>query len=163
MAWFSRKSSTTSDEPDPTSAVEEGTSDSGEVVEPSSTPISEEDRARIGQAVGELAGEGVDVEDLASLEAGLDAAYREWAATRTGDHDVVIARYALGIGEYLNRHTDLDWQIVTDVFGTDLGLSSGFASPFLVVPGNLVAGRWMRGETGWVQDVIGHIERIRQR
>ena len=28
---------------------------------------------------------------------------------------------------------------------------------------NLVAGRWMRGETGWVPPVIGHIERRRTR
>jgi hypothetical protein len=163
MRWFRRPSSTTTDESDSTAAVGASVSDRGEVVEPSSTPISEEDRTRIAEAVDELSGEGVDVGDLASIEAGLDAAYRQWASTRTGDHDVVVARYALGIGEYLHRRTDLDWQIVTDVFGTDLGLAGGVRSAFIVVPGNLVAGRWMRGETAWVQDVVGHIERIRRR
>jgi sirohydrochlorin ferrochelatase len=163
MGWFRRKSSTIVNEPDPTSGVAADVSDQDEVIEPSSKPISEADRTRIAEAVDELASEGVDVDDLASIEAGLDAAYREWATTRTGPHDAVVTRYALGIGEYLDRHTDLDWQIVTDVFGTDLGVAGGFRSAFVVVPGNLVAGRWMRGETAWVQDVVGHIERIRQR
>jgi hypothetical protein len=31
------------------------------------------------------------------------------------------------------------------------------------VPHNLVAGRWMRGETGWVPGVVGHMVRRRNR
>ena len=49
--------------------------------------------------------------------------------------------------------------MVTDVFGTDLSLTEGFKGSFVVVPHNLVAGRWMRGETGWIPAVVGHIVR----
>ncbi|HET8766639.1 MAG TPA: DUF3806 domain-containing protein, partial [Pedococcus sp.] len=106
------------------------------------------------------------VDDLDSLSAGLDAAYRSWEQSPEGarpDHAAVVERYALGIGEHLERHTDLDWQVVTDVFGTDLALTEGFKGTFVVVPHNLVAGRWMRGETGWVPGVVGHMVRRRNR
>ena len=79
------------------------------------------------------------------------------------DHSAIVERYAIGIGAHLDRHTDLDWQVVTDVFGTDLSLAEGFKGSFVVVPHNLVAGRWMRGETGWVEPVVGHIVRRRSR
>ena len=49
--------------------------------------------------------------------------------TTVPDHAAVVERYAVGIGEYLDRHTDLDWQVVTDVFGTDLALTEGFKGP----------------------------------
>ncbi len=74
-----------------------------------------------------------------------------------------MTRYALGIGEHLHRHTDLDWQLVTDVFGTDLAVAGGFSGSFSVVPGNLVASRWMRGETGWLPGVVGHLVALRDR
>lgn len=67
------------------------------------------------------------------------------------------------MGEHLSRHTDLDWRIVTDVFGTDLGLLEGPRGAFMVVPSNLVAGRWMRGETGWIPGVVGHLVSCRER
>lgn len=44
--------------------------------------------------------------------------------------------------------------------GVDL---DGPRGGFMVVPGNLVAGRWMRGETGWVPPVVGHLVRCRER
>jgi hypothetical protein len=30
-----------------------------------------------------------------------------------------------------------------------------------VVPANLVAARWMNGETGWLPGVVGHLVRVR--
>ena len=106
------------------------------------------------------------VDDLDSIGAGLDASYRGWADApeeARPDHAVIVERYALVLGDYVNRHTDLDWQVVTDVFGTDLALTEGFRGSFVVVPHNLVAARWMRGETGWVPNVVGHIVRLRSR
>jgi hypothetical protein len=113
-----------------------------------------------------LTEDGVDVDDLHSLSAGLDRAYAAWAAADEDDrpdHAAIVERYAIGIGAHLDRHTDLDWQVVTDVFGTDLSLTEGFKGSFVVVPHNLVAGRWMRGETGWIPAVVGHIVRRRTR
>jgi hypothetical protein len=170
MAWFGRRRED-SDSPEP--EVEErtlpdagDTLDAGASLRPLVDPIGEAERARIVQALAELTAGGVDVDDLDSLGGGLDREYAAWAAAPEDDrpdHAAIVERYAVGIGEHLERHTDLDWQVVTDVFGTDLALAEGFKGSFVVVPHNLVAGRWMRGETGWVTAVVGHIVRRRNR
>ncbi len=188
MGLFSRKKS-----------EESGTSSSGKGTSPGSaaTPLPEvelnEDglpttptqplraveRARIAEDLQALIDEGVDVDDVASLSRGLDAAYQQWSSQRgntasksesprheggsDGDHQLIVRRYATGIGEHLSRHTDLDWQLVSDAFGTDLGLASGPRGDFMLVPGNLVAARWMRGETGWIPGVVKHLITRRER
>ena len=167
MAWFGRKRDDDPpvDEPEP--AGEPGgllTDDAG--LQPVVARIGPQEQARIAAALDAVREEGVDVDDVESIGAGLDRAYRAWSEGAEGsrpDHAAVVERYALAIGEHLNRHTDLDWQVVTDVFGTDLSLTEGFKGTFVVVPHNLVAGRWMRGETGWVPAVVGHLVRRRNR
>lgn len=171
MAWFGRRHGDSADAAEPaddgpTLADPGETLDTEQGLRPIVQPVGEADRARIAAALEALASEGVDVDDLASLGAGLDAAYTSWAAQDEDarpDHSAIVERYALGLGEHLDRHTDLDWQVVTDVFGTDLALTEGFKGTFVVVPHNLVAGRWMRGETGWLPAVVGHIVRRRNR
>ncbi len=167
MAWFTRKNSA-SDAPDteghgPRSSAAEAEVD--EFGRPSTpvAPIEGDDRERIRECLNELAGSGVDVDDLASLSQGLEAAYRSWSQDRDQDHSTIVRRYAIGIGEHLSRHTDLDWAVVTDVFGTDLGLAEGPRGAFVVVPGNIVASRWLRGETQWIPAVVGHLVRRRER
>ena len=32
---------------------------------------------------------------------------------------------------------------------------------YTFVPGNLVASRWMRGETGWIPGVVSHLVNVR--
>ena len=170
MAWFGRRRD---DEPAPSPAEPERTMpDAGDTLDPDASlrplvdPLGESERGRITAGLEALAAEGVDIDDLASLGAGLDRAYAQWVSgdeDSRPDHSAIVERYAIGIGAHLERHTDLDWQVVTDVFGTDLSLAEGFKGSFVVVPHNLVAGRWMRGETGWVEPVVGHIVRRRNR
>ena len=168
MAWFGRRHQDTPEE----SAEERTLPDAGDTLDtegslrPLVDPIGDDERARIAAALDALAADGADVDDLDSLAAGLDRAYAAWVAAPEDsrpDHAAIVERYALGIGEHLDRTTDLDWQVVTDVFGTDLALTEGFKGSFVVVPHNLVAGRWMRGETGWVTPVVGHLVRRRNR
>ena len=171
MAWFGRRRDEDDAAPEP-EAPERTVPDAGDSLDANASlrplvdPLGEDERARIRAALEALSVDGVDVDDLASIGAGLDRAYAEWAAAPEGqrpDHAAIVERYAVGIGEYLDRTTDLDWQVVTDVFGTDLSLTEGFKGSFVVVPHNLVAGRWMRGETGWIPGVVGHIVRRRTR
>ncbi len=122
------------------------------------------ERQRIEAGLAELAGAGVDVDDLDSLAAGFDRELTEWrdlAKRKRPDHDAIVEAYAIGIGEYLSRTTDLRWRVVTDVFGTDLAVADQREGDFVVVPHNLVAARWMRGETGWLAGVVGHIVAVR--
>lgn len=127
---------------------------------PQSRRIGEDDRQRITAGLQTLEREGIDVDDLSSLGAGLDRELIAWQSEHGDDHDAIVERYAIGIGEHLHRHTDLSWEIVTDVFGTDLAVAAG---EFVVVPGNLVAARWMRRETGWLPKVVGHLVTLRTR
>ena len=172
MAWFGRRHDDADAEVPEPQVPERTLPDAGDTLDPGASlrplvdPLGDEERARIAAALESLASEGVDVDDLDSLSAGLDRAYAAWSAAPEDDrpdHAAIVERYAVGIGAHIDRHTDLDWQVVTDVFGTDLSLTEGFKGSFVVVPHNLVAGRWMRGETGWIPAVVGHIVRRRTR
>jgi len=168
MAWFGRRKD---EVPEPVEDLELASAGDqlvadGDSLRPVVKGLGADETARIEAALDALKAVGIDVDDLGSLSAGLDAAYTAWAQGREDDrpdHAAVVERYAIGIGEHLDRHTDLDWQVVTDVFGTDLALTEGFKGSFVVVPHNLVAGRWMRGEIGWIPAVVGHIVRRRTR
>lgn len=127
---------------------------------PESRRVGEEDRARIAAGLEAVAADGVDVDDLRSISDGLDRALDGWLADKGGDHDAIVERYAVAVGEHLARRTDLAWEVVTDVFGTDLAVAAG---DFVVVPTNLVAVRWMRREKGWVPQVVGHLMQVRTR
>lgn len=127
---------------------------------PESRRVGEEERARIAAGLEAVAADGVDVDDLRSISDGLDRALDGWLADKGGDHDAIVERYAVAVGEHLARRTDLAWEVVTDVFGTDLAVAAG---DFVVVPTNLVAVRWMRREKGWVPQVVGHLVQVRTR
>lgn len=129
-------------------------------LKPESRRLGEEERSRIDAALAALEVEGVDVDDLESVGAGFDRALTHWVSSGGSDHDAIVERYAIAVGEHLHRHTDLAWEVATDVFGTDLAVVAG---DFVVVPSNLVAVRWMRRETGWVPKVVGHLVALRTR
>lgn len=123
--------------------------------------VEEQQRLATGRAAVEKA--GLDVTDLEALGAAFDATLTSWRGARKGDREDerdIVERFAIAIGEHLHRTTDLSWSRVTDAFGTDLAVAGG-KDDFVVVPGNLVAARWMNGETGWVPGVVGHLVRVR--
>lgn len=107
------------------------------------------DRARIDEALARLSAAGVDVDDIDSLGAAFDAALDRGDAQALPD-------LAVGVGEHLSRHADFRWAIVTDAFGSDLGLE-GVRRGLHVVPESLLTARWMRRETGWLPRAVGHL------
>src|SRR5690348_3772966 len=85
MGLFSRKGK---DDAVPTDATAVAELDPGETDDataadftgrPVANPLGDEERARIATALEHAAGEGVDVDDLASIGAHYDAAYRRWS------------------------------------------------------------------------------------
>jgi hypothetical protein len=131
---------------------------------PESRPLGDEERARIAAGLERAAALGVDVDDLDSIGSHFDEQFRAVHADPAagGGSDVVVDTFAIAIGEHLTRHSARDWAVVTDVFGTDLGLVAARADT-VVVPHNLVGARWMRGETGWIPGVVSHLVRLRPR
>lgn len=175
MGWFSRRSDpdagVTDDRGAPAPArypaADETLIDENGMgpLRPRDRGLGEGERERIAAGLAALAEAGVDVDNLESLAAAYDQAYAQWSGTakrRREDHDLLVERFAIGLGEYLTRHTDLRWRIVTDVFGTDLAVADEREGDFVVVPGNLVAARWMRGETGWLPGVVRHLISVRE-
>jgi hypothetical protein len=167
MGLFSRRKSSESVDA-PVEVVEEPEVDDAAALalsgRPESRPLGEEERARIASGLERAAALGVDVDDLASIGAHFDEQFRavQADASAGGGSDVVVDTFAIAIGEHLTRHSARDWAVVTDVFGTDLGLVSARADT-VVVPHNLVGARWMRGETGWIPGVVSHLVGLRPR
>lgn len=174
MAWFSRKEKDAvgdAGRPGPAEAEDAAEDadpdlpefDPGVPLRPRLNAVPEQEQQRIAAALAALEAEGVDVDDLDSLGAAYDAALAAWHATpkrRREDDAAVTERFAIGIGEHLARHTDLDWSLVRDAFGTDLAVAGG-RDDFVVVPANLVTSRWLNGETGWLPGVVAHLVRVR--
>ena len=127
--------------------------------------LRDEEEARVAKGLAALQAESIDVDDLDALGAAFDAeltAWRDVSRRKRPDHDGIVEMFAIGVGEHLTRTTDLRWRVVTDVFGTDLAVTDQKEGDFVVVPQNLVAARWMRGETGWLPGVVRHIITVRE-
>ena len=166
MAWFSRKDKPAEGSAAPVAGATEVEEPPGPVEIPLRPVIerpTDEDFQRLYRGRAALESAGVDVTDLEALGAAYDAALTAWHDARPKDREderELLERFAIAIGEHLHRTTDLSWSRVTDAFGTDLAVAGG-KDDFVVVPSNLVAVRWMNGETGWLPGVVGHLVRVR--
>lgn len=133
---------------------------------PYADPLRSADLEVLDRCRAQLAEAGVDTTSLHSIGAAYDTAVRDWAARVSAgegagsDHGPMVERFAVAIGDWLVGQTDLRWAAVTDVFGTALGLMSA-DDEFAVVPVNMVSGRWLNGQTGWIAGVLGHLVRLR--
>lgn len=159
MAWFSKKSRDAAAPDDAGPVLEtsaEIDTDPDVVGRPQAKPLTEEDEQRIASALRALAERGVDVDDLSSIGAAHDLAFAEARSGNGQNAAEIVELFGVAIGEHLHRHSTFKWAIVTDAFGTDLGLAAA-RSETVVVPHNLVGARWMRRETGWIPGVVGHL------
>ena len=102
-------------------------------------------------------------DDLDAIGAAFDAALERWLSARKEERENerdLVELFGIAVGDHLDSVTDLSWSKVTDAFGTDLAVAGG-KDEFVVVPGNLVAARWMNAETGWLPGVVAHLVRVR--
>lgn len=135
----------------------------GHTGRPVSRPLEPAERERVQATLTRLTELGIDVDDLDSIGRGYDTAFAVWANdSGTADSGHAVELFGTAIGEHLARHSAREWAVVTDVFGTDLGLVAAGAET-VVVPHNIVSARWMRRERGWVPGVVRHLVRIRSR
>lgn len=107
-------------------------------------------------AVKEATGGDVTVAALDELYTGW---YEGWAAqpeeARADPNDMINA-VGLSFGQALVDGVGLDWAVVTDEHGTEIAVH-GQPGDILVFPPNLVAKRFERGETGFLQMVYDGI------
>lgn len=165
MGWFSKKSR---EAPDASPSAPETGSVALDVTDPEFTgrplarPLTQEEQDRIAAALETLAARGVYVDDLASIGVAYDASCAAGGSGGGDEAREACELFGIAIGEHLHRHSTLKWAVVTDTFGTDLGLAAA-RSETAVVPHNLVSARWMRRETGWIPRVVEHLKRINAR
>ena len=163
MGLFSRNRPEPTPEPEPSSSTWEDPTDGPDLIDdgrpqrPGSDPIGAEDRARIDAALARFAEVGGDVDDLASVGSHFDRAVTGDASALGADEAVDVL--GLVVGEHLVRHGRMDWRIISDAFGTDLGVSAR-RRDLSVIPPTIVATRWINRETGWVPGVVGHLVRL---
>ncbi|HKX69153.1 MAG TPA: DUF3806 domain-containing protein [Intrasporangium sp.] len=166
MGLFSRRSRekrTGADGAPPEAAAGEGPPvELPEDGRPVSAPLSEAERSRIARGLAALAQRGIDVDDLGAVGAAYDLAFAEHRGGAGQSAAEVVELFGIAIGEHLVRHSTRSWAVVTDVFGTDLGLRDARGET-VIVPHNLVSARWMREETGWIPGVVGHLVTLRPR
>lgn len=115
----------------------------------SAGPLGDPERARIAEGLAFLAAAGVDVDDLTALSNAFDDAVER-------QDDTMLRPLAVGVGEHLQRHAPMRWAVITDAFGSDLGVE-GRRRDLHVVPDSLLSARWMRREKGWLPGVVGHL------
>lgn len=160
MPLFSRKP-----KPDPTfdpdAPVEDD--DNRRPLRPVDRGLNEEHRARLEADLAALS--DVDLDDVNAVSATYDDACGAWHGTskrKRDDEAPIRARLAVALGEHISRRTDLRWSTMSDVFGTDLALvSEREGDDFILVPDNLIAGRWLNGQQGWIPGFVAHITRMR--
>jgi hypothetical protein len=168
VAWFSRKdrqddAPAERDAPQRSTVTEVDPEDVELPFRPAIERLGAEEQQRLAAGRAAVEKAGLDVTDPDALGAAFDEALGTWQSARKNDREderEIVERFAIAIGEHLHRTTDLSWSRVTDAFGTDLAVAGG-KDDFVVVPGNLVAARWMNAETGWVPGVVGHLVRVR--
>lgn len=166
MGWFSRgdrHTPTAAD--DPELAADGAMADDPLPGRPRWRALSPQQQVELETELAALRAAGVDVTDVSALGGALDAAMDLWYAVKERDREgyaVVTHRWGVGLGAYLESATDLRWGMVTDVYGTDLGLM-GAEDNMVIVPQNLVSARWLNHQTGWVPGVLGHIVQLRTR
>ncbi len=165
MAWFSKKGKNDSEAPSDVVAAggENSVVAEGHTGRPVSKPLEPAEQARIEAASDRLRELGVDVDDLHSIGAAYDTAFSDWQTDQgSADSGELVELFGIAIGEHLARHSARQWAVVTDVFGTDLGLVAARAET-VIVPHNIVSARWMRRERGWIPGVVSHLVGLQTR
>jgi hypothetical protein len=159
MGWFRKKPSGAGDHAAESTEVPSADDlDGSDAVVESiiTTALDAGQHAQVEERLRQAITLGADPEDIASIGHTLDR-------LRSLPDDTVsradLDAVATALGEHLARHGGFRWAFITAPFGSDVGLESRRGTT-TVVPSNLVAARWMRRETGWVEGVVRHLARV---
>ena len=121
------------------------------VTEPPNDAEAEWVRTNV-MGVREAAGGELTPAQIDELYAGW---FEEWAAKpeeHREDPNPMINAFGLAFGQVLVDELGLDWAVVTDKHGTEIAVH-GQPGDLLVFPPNLVAKRFERGETHFLEQI----------
>lgn len=90
----------------------------------------------------------------------LDIAFEAWLSSHDRDEqdpNPMIDAFGAAFGQYLADHLDLEWKIATEGDGHEMALH-GQPGDIMLYPPNLVAKRYVDGETGFFAPVFEALE-----
>ena len=122
-----------------------------QTIEPPNDAEAEWVRTNV-MGVREAAGGEASPAQIDELYAGW---FEEWTAKPEEDRDdpnPMINAFGLAFGQVLVDELGLDWAVVTDKYGTEIAVH-GQPGDLLVFPPNLVAKRFERGETHFLEPI----------
>jgi hypothetical protein len=122
------------------------------------TALNEAELAWVAALIAEMGAEGVAL-DASAISEYFDRRRAEWMRSRelAGDPNVHINRVGAAVGEILVRRAGLQWVVVEDEYGTELGVH-GESNDILLFPMNAVAKRWTGDSTGTIADFLTQAE-----
>jgi hypothetical protein len=126
-----------------------------QTIEPPNDAEAEWVRTNV-MGVREAAGGEASPAQIDELYAGW---FEEWTAKPEEDREdpnPMINAFGLAFGQVLVDELGLDWAVVTDKYGTEIAVH-GQPGDLLVFPPNLVAKRFERGETHFLQPIYQEI------
>lgn len=117
-------------------------------------PVGEAEKKALNGWLEDAASWNIDLTDIATV----DTAYERYLAyvleqdeSERQDPTAVMAMIGFALGQWLNNTTILEWRVITDDEGRDLGLALPDESSFMF-PSDFVSDAWNEGRSGWLAD-----------
>lgn len=117
----------------------------------------DEQRAALGK-LGQLAGVAPGTDLLRTADAVIVYWHSQPESARPDPNEVVNAA-GVALGDALAKAHGLEWKIVTDAYGTDMGLwwNDGDGKVLSLAPTHSVAKRFADGRSGYVVELFGQL------
>lgn len=122
-------------------------------------PVQPEQREVLDGWLDDARGFGIDLSDVESIGAAFDEyqlTVMEQEPEERADPTPFCTMIGMAMGEYLVQHSDLEWRLITDDEGTDLGLANPSETGVLF-PADPVANAWQEQTFGWLPDWVSQL------
>jgi len=117
-------------------------------------PVGEAEQTVLDGWLDDAARWNIDVTDVATI----DAAYESYVdrviaqdETEREDPPPFVAMIGFALGQWLTLETVLEWRVITDAEGRDIGLSLPDESS-IMFPSDFVADAWNEMQRDWLAD-----------
>lgn len=130
-------------------------------------PVGEAEQAVLEQWLDDAARWNIDITDVRSIDAAYEGYVEHVLAQEEDEREdptPFVAMLGFALGQWLTRESVLEWRVITDAEGRDLGLSLPDESS-IMFPSDFVADAWneMRRDWlyGWATDLKQQLEALR--
>lgn len=115
-------------------------------------PVGDAERAVLEQWLDDAARWNIDVTDVQSIDAAYEGYVDQVIATDEKDREdptPFIAMLGFALGQWLTRESVLQWRVITDDEGRDIGLALPDESSYMF-PSDFIAEAWNDTQRDWL-------------